>query len=165
MPQLNFNAIAQGFSCDLIAELLESHHATDYLIDIGEIFCKGNGPSGKGWTIGVDNPTDGNNTPGADIKETWNSSGETVGVVTSGNYRKFYIKDGKKYSHTIDPETGRPVFHNLLSATVIAGNATIADALATYFMVIGDVKAREYLSEHPEIKACLITSDGVWANW
>ncbi len=165
MPQLNFNAIAQGFSCDLVAELLESHNAKDYLVDIGEIFCKGNGPSGKGWTIGVDNPTDGNNTPGADIRQTWNSSGATVGVVTSGNYRKFYIKDGKKYSHTIDPESGRPVSHNLLSATVIASNATIADALATYFMVIGDEKARAYLSEHPEIKACLISADGVWANW
>ncbi len=165
LPQLNFNAIAQGFSCDLIAELLESHHTTDYLIDIGEIFCKGNGPSGKGWTIGIDNPADGNNTPGADIRQTWNSAGETVGVVTSGNYRKFYIKDGKKYSHTIDPKTGRPVSHNLLSATVIASTASTADALATFFMVIGDGKAREYLSSHPEIKACLITEEGVWTNW
>ncbi len=165
LPQMNFNAIAQGLSCDLVAELLESHGVQNYLVDIGEIYCKGNGPSGKGWTIGIDNPVDGNNTPGADIKQTWNSGGESVGVVTSGNYRKFYIKDGRKYSHTIDPRTGYPVSHSLLSATVIAESGSKADALATYFMVIGEEEAKKFLSSHPGIKACLISQDGVWTNW
>ncbi len=165
LPQLNFNAIAQGFSCDLVAELLESHGCRNYLVDLGEIYCKGNGPSGKGWTIGIDNPVDGNDTPGADIRQTWNTDGQSVGVVTSGNYRKFYIRDGRKYSHTIDPRTGYPVSHSLLSATVIAESAGKADALATYFMVIGEDAAKEYLASHPDIKACLITADNVWTNW
>lgn len=165
LPQLNFNAIAQGFSCDIIAQFLENHGVKDYLVDIGEIYCSGDGPSGKGWTIGIDNPVDGNNTPGADIRETWNSEGKSLGIVTSGNYRKFYIKDGKKYSHTIDPRTGQSVSHTLLSATVIAPTAGAADALATFFMVIGGDTAKEYLSSHPNIKACLITENEVWKNW
>ena len=85
--------------------------------------------------------------------------------MTSGNYRKFYIRDGRKYSHTIDPRTGYPVSHSLLSATVIAETAGRADALATCFMVIGEDAAKEYLNSHPEVKACLITADNVWTNW
>ncbi len=164
-PQLNFNAIAQGYSCDAVADLLKKYGVKDMLVDIGEIYCCGNGPSGLGWTIAVDNPVDGNNTPGADIKEIWNSEGQALGVVTSGNYRKFYIKDGKKYSHTIDPRTGYPVSHSLLSATVTAPNASEADALATFFMVIGKEESIEYLCDHPHIHAFLISEDGVWKNW
>lgn len=164
-PQLNFNAIAQGYSCDIVASLLKEYGVEDMLVDIGEIYCCGNGPSGLGWTIGIDNPIDGNNTPGADIKEVWNTEGQALGVVTSGNYRKFYIKDGKKYSHTIDPRTGYPVTHSLLSATVTAPTAYEADALATYFMVIGKEEAIEYLYNNPQIHAFLISEDGVWKNW
>ncbi|MBQ2162743.1 MAG: FAD:protein FMN transferase, partial [Bacteroidales bacterium] len=134
---LNFNAIAQGYSCDKVAAYLHSIGVKDMLVDIGEIYCEGLNPKGQGWTIAIDTPSDGNNTPGASISGLWHSDGGAYGVVTSGNYRKFYIKDGKKYAHTIDPRTGRPVDHNLLSATVIAPTATEADALATYFMVIG----------------------------
>ena len=86
-------------------------------------------------------------------------------MVTSGNYRKFYVRDGKKYSHTIDPRTGYPVTHNLLSATVIAPSAWEADALATWFMVIGFEQARTYLDSHPEIQACLISSEELWQNY
>lgn len=165
LPKLNFNAIAQGYSCDYVARLLSSLGAEDMLVDIGEIFCCGLNPQGRGWTIGIDNPADGNNTPGKDIKDIWQGDGSPCGVVTSGNYRKFYIRNGKKYSHTIDPRSGRPVEHKLLSATVIAPNATQADALATYFMVIGFDAARQYLGQHPELKACLISSDEVWKNY
>lgn len=164
-PRFNFNAIAQGYSCDVVAGLLKKYGVKDMLVDIGEIYCCGNGPSGLGWTIAIDNPVDGNNTPGADIKEVWNTEGQALGVVTSGNYRKFYIKDGKKYSHTIDPRTGYPVSHSLLSATVTAPTAYEADALATYFMVIGKEKAIEYLYDHPQIHAFLISEDEVWKNW
>ncbi|MBQ1718242.1 MAG: FAD:protein FMN transferase, partial [Bacteroidales bacterium] len=132
---LNFNAIAQGYSCDKVAAYLHSIGVKDMLVDIGEIYCEGLNPKGQGWTIAIDTPSDGNNTPGASISGLWHSDGGAYGVVTSGNYRKFYIKDGRKYAHTIDPRTGRPVDHNLLSATVIAPTATEADALATYFMV------------------------------
>ena len=165
LPRLNFNAIAQGYSCDVVADYLHGLGVSDMLVDIGEIYCCGLNPSGKGWSIGIDNPVDGNNTPGADIKDVWTSDGGSHGVVTSGNYRKFYVRDGKKYSHTIDPRTGYPVTHNLLSATVIAPSAWEADALATWFMVIGFAQARTYLDSHPEIQACLISSEELWQNY
>lgn len=165
LPRLNFNAIAQGYSCDVVADYLHGLGVSDMLVDIGEIYCCGLNPSGKGWSIGIDNPVDGNNTPGADIKDVWTSDGGSHGVVTSGNYRKFYVRDGKKYSHTIDPRTGYPVTHNLLSATVIAPSAWEADALATWFMVIGFEQARAYLDSHPEIQACLISSEELWQNY
>ena len=161
---LNFNAIAQGYSCDKVAAYLHSIGVKDMLVDIGEIYCEGLNPKGQGWTIAIDTPSDGNNTPGASISGLWHSDGGAYGVVTSGNYRKFYIKDGKKYAHTIDPRTGRPVDHNLLSATVIAPTATEADALATYFMVIGFEKARNWVEDHPGIEACLISSDLTWTS-
>ncbi len=161
---LNFNAIAQGYTCDLVAGYLHSVGAKDMLVDIGEIYCEGINPSGKPWTIGIDTPEDGNDTPGASLSGIWTSDGGGHGVVTSGNYRKFYVKDGHKYAHTIDPRTGRPVEHNLLSATVVAPTATQADALATYFMVVGLQEARSFVEAHPGIEACLITSDGIWKS-
>ena len=102
--------------------------------------------------------------PGEDIRQVWTSDGGDHGVVTSGNYRKFYVRDGKKYSHTIDPRTGRPVEHNLLSATVVAPTAAEADALATVFMVIGFDAARDFLETRPDLEAYLITSDSIWSS-
>ncbi len=165
LPQLNFNAIAQGLTSDLIYEYLYSLGVRDMLVDIGEIRCCGFNPSGEGWKIGIDNPVDGNNTPGADLKGIWDSQGCDCGIVTSGNYRKYYIVDGVKYSHTIDPRTGSPVRHSLLSATVIAPTAAIADALATAFMVMGEEKAKAFLASGPEVQACLISSNGIWKSW
>jgi len=162
--KLNFNAIAQGYTSDLIARYLYSVGVHDMLVDIGEIYCDGLNPKGKGWNIGIDTPTDGNDTPGASLSGIWHSDGGPHGVVTSGNYRKFYVKDGKKYAHTLDPRTGWPVEHGLLSATVIAPTATEADALATYFMVIGPDEARRYVEAHEEIEACLICSDSTWTS-
>lgn len=160
--QLNFNAIAQGYTCDVIAAFLNRAGAMDMLVDVGEIFCRGVNPSGKGWSIGIDDPYDGNNTPGASLKGIWAGDGAPHGVVTSGNYRKYYIRDGKKYAHTIDPRTGYPVQHNLLSATIIAPTAAAADALATYCMVIGPDEARSFIESEPSIEGCLITSDSTW---
>lgn len=164
LPVLNFNAIAQGYSCDLVFEMLRGLGVTDMLVDIGEIRCCGLNPLGKGWTVGIDNPVDGNDKPGEDIRQVWTSDGGDHGVVTSGNYRKFYVRDGRKYSHTIDPRTGRPVEHDLLSATVVAPTAAEADALATVFMVIGLDASREFLKAHPDLTAYLITSDSVWST-
>lgn len=161
---LNFNAIAQGYSCDLVAGYLRSLGVKDMLVDIGEIYCEGLNPAGLGWSIGIDTPEDGNDTPGAKLSGIWHSDGKGHGVVTSGNYRKFYIRDGRKYAHTIDPRTGRPVEHNLLSATVIAPSATEADALATFFMVVGFENARAWVESHEGIEACLITADGPWQS-
>ena len=78
------------------------------------------------------------------------------GIVTSGNYRKFYVEDGQKYAHTIDPTSGRPVSHNLLSATVVAQDAATADAYATWLMVVGPDRAREILAGRPDLEALLV---------
>lgn len=165
-PVLNFNAIAQGYSCDVIAGYLHSIGVKDMLVDIGEIYCEGVNPDGNPWSIGVDTPVDGNNTLGAELSGIWKSDGGSHGVVTSGNYRKFYVRDGKKYAHTIDPRSGEPVSHNLLSATVIAADATTADALATYCMVIGLDEAKDFILGRNDLEAFLIYDrDGTMESW
>ena len=161
---LNFNAIAQGYTCDVVAAYLYGLGVHNMLVDIGEIYCDGVNPSGKGWTIGVDNPVDGNDTPGEDLRGIWQSDGGPCGIVTSGNYRKFYVKDGKKYAHTIDPRTGYPVEHWLLSATVVAPTAAEADALATACMVLGPEAAKELILSRPELEGYLITDTGTWTS-
>lgn len=161
LPSLNYNAVAQGYSCDIVAGYLMSLGAEDMLVDVGgEIFCQGLNPGGGPWTVGVDKPVDGNDTPGAELQGIISVGPGPCGVVTSGNYRKFYVKDGRKFAHTIDPRTGYPVSHSLLSATVIAPDAALADALATYCMVIGVEDAMEFISSTPDIEGYLIFSDG-----
>lgn len=165
-PRLNFNAIAQGYTSDKIAEYLHSIGVKDMLVDIGEIYCEGVNQRGNPWSIGIDRPVDGNMTPGADLDGIWQGDGSGRGVVTSGNYRKFYEKDGRKYSHTIDPRTGYPVSHNLLSATIVAPDAVTADAYATYCMVIGLDKAREFVDSRADLEGYLIYDDnGTMREW
>ena len=163
---LNFNAIAQGYSCDLVAEYLYSLGVKDMMVDIGEIFCDGRNPSGLPWSLGIDKPVDGNNQLGAQIQGIFRAPEGPHGIVTSGNYRKFYIKDGKKYSQTIDPRTGYPVTHNLLSATIVAGDALTADAYATYCMVIGLEESKAFLESRTDLEGCLIyDEDGQFKTW
>lgn len=168
LPKLNYNAIAQGYSCDVVARYLYSLGIKDMLVDIGEIFCDGFNPAGKPWTLGIDRPYDGNNQPGAQIQGIFHAPEGPHGIVTSGNYRKFYVRDGKKYAHTVDPRTGYPVEHSLLSATVVAPDATMADAYATFFMVIGLDASQEFLEKHPELEGCLIYDENgefrVWTS-
>ena len=163
--QLNFNAIAQGYSCDVVARHLEALGATDYLVDIGrEIVCKGKNPAGNDWRIGLDRPSDGNFDEGKDLQAIIEVT--DCGIVTSGNYRKFYVENGQKFAHTIDPSTGRPVTHSLLSATVITADATTADAYATWLMVVGPDRAREILAQRPELEALLVyDEDGQMKTW
>ena len=152
---LNFNAIAQGYTTDYFSRRFEAMGIENYLIEIGgEVYSKGVNPSGQKWKVGIDKPADGNFIQGESVQAIIQMSGK--GLVTSGNYRKFYVKDGVKYSHTIDPSTGHPVQHTLLSATVIANDATTADAYATYFMVVGLNKAKEILAATPDMEALLI---------
>lgn len=166
LPKLNYNAIAQGYSCDVVAKYLHGLGVTDMLVDIGEIWCEGINPYGKPWTIGVDRPVDGSQELGKDIDGLWQGNGGKCGVVTSGNYRKFYVKDGKKFAHTIDPRTGYPVDHSLLSATIIAEDAATADALATYCMVIGLDQAKEFIQQNPSIEGYLIYDEnGSMKEW
>ena len=166
LPKLNYNAIAQGYSCDVVARYLYSLGIKDMMVDIGEIFCDGVNPSGQPWTLGIDRPVDGNNDLGADIQGIFRVPAGPHGVVTSGNYRKFYVKDGRKYAHTINPQTGYPAEHHLLSATIVAPDAMMADAYATYCMVIGLEDAKEFIESNPELEGCLIYDDnGNFASW
>ena len=159
-PVLNYNAIAQGYSSDLVAGYLRSHGVTDLLVNLGgEIVCSGVNPSGRPWTIGVDSPVDGNNVSGVELKGVLEAGPESCGIVTSGNYRKFYVRDGRKYAHTIDPRTGYPVDHSLLSATIVAGDAVTADALATYCMVLGLEQAAAFIESQPDLEGYLIYAD------
>jgi len=165
-PQLNYNAIAQGYSCDLVAEYLYSIGVKDMMVNIGEIFCDGFNPSGQPWTVGIDRPVDGNNEPGAQIQGIFRAPAGPHGIVTSGNYRKFYVRDGKKYAHTIDPRTGYPVSHGLLSATIVAPDAITADAYATYCMVVGLEEAKAFLASRGDMEGCLIyDDDGEFRTW
>ena len=157
--RLNFNAIAQGYTADCIADKFTAMGIENFLIEIGgEIFAKGVNARGLPWAVGIDCPVDGNNTPGAVISAIVNI--QDKGLVTSGDYRKFYLKDGKKISHSINPKTGYPVQHNLLSVTVMADNATIADGYATYLMVLGYEEARNVVEKNENIEALLIFSEG-----
>lgn len=158
----NLNAVAQGYSADVVAAYLRGRGIKDMLVDVGgEMFCSGESPSGKGWTIGIDAPIDGNNVPGRQMQGRFTlEKGNSYGVVTSGNYRKFYIRDGVKYSHTVDPRTGCPVQHTLLSATIIAPTSALADALATICMVLGPEEARSLIESRPDIEGCLISASG-----
>ncbi len=167
-PRFNFNAVAQGYSCDLIAAWLHTLGVRDMLVNIGEIYLEGLNPRGEGWTVGIDTPEDGNNTPGASLSGIWASDGGAYGIVTSGNYRKFYLHEGRKYAHTLDPRDGYPVQHSLLSATVtVSGSpedrsATLADAYATWFMVIGADSALALCRSgavRPSPETLLITAD------
>ncbi|MBR1798735.1 MAG: FAD:protein FMN transferase [Bacteroidales bacterium] len=144
--ELDLNAIAQGYSVDLLAQWFDSIGIHNYLIDVGgEVIAKGKKGHNMPWRVGIEQPAD--NAESMPIIHTAipliNAS-----VVTSGNYRKYYEKDGIKYSHTIDPTTGRPVTHSLLSASVIAPTAWQADAMATAYMVMGVDRAKTFISQH-----------------
>ncbi len=155
---LNMNAVAQGYTSDVMARKFDSLGVSNYMIEIGgEIFCKGHNPKGHEWNVGIDKPVEGNFIPGEELQAVIALSGK--GLATSGNYRKFYEEGGKKYSHTIDPRIGYPVTHSLLSATVIAQDAMTADALATFFMVVGLDEAIKFLNDRRDIDAYLIYSE------
>lgn len=149
--RLDFNAIAQGLSVDVICEFLDELGFENYFVEIGgELRVKGKNKDGEFWRIGID-VADENNA--IDANERMLQSIISVNnraVATSGNYRKFYEKDGIKRSHTIDPKTGYPVQHSLLSATVVADNAAFADAMATVFMVWGTEKSIDFVNSNPQ---------------
>ena len=154
---LNCSAIAKGYGCDAVASMLSSKGIEDYMVEIGgEVALKGKNSKDTRWTIGVNKPIeDARQTNELQIVlQLTNCS-----MATSGNYRNYRYIDGKKYSHTIDPHSGYPVTHTLLSATVIADECAYADALATAFMVMGLEKAMQFCEQHPKIEGYFIYSD------
>lgn len=132
--QINTSAIAKGYSTDVIADLLESYGVTDYMIEIGgEVTAKGINDKGECWHIGIDKPVDDKAPVHRELQTIIKLCDKSM--ATSGNYRNFYVKDGKRYAHTINPKTGYPAESNILSATVIADDCMTADAYATVFML------------------------------
>ena len=155
---LDCNAIAQGYAVDVIADYFDRKGIKNYLVEIGgEINTRGVNEKGNIWLIGIDKPIEGNIIPGMYLQAKIRLKNSSL--ATSGNYRKFYEKDGIKYAHSINPKTGYPVLKKLLSATVIAEDCMTADAYATAFMVMGLEKTKEFLREYKELEAYLIYSD------
>lgn len=152
--EVNFNAIAQGYSVDLLAAFLNGKGIDNFLIDIGgEIISQGNKPNKIAWIVGIQIPTE--EADGA-IEAKVRVELTNKAFVTSGSYRNYYEEDGKRYSHMIDPSTGYPVVHNLLSVTVLAKTCAEADGYATAFMVMGIEKAYEFLKERDDLEAFFI---------
>lgn len=154
---IDFNAIAQGYSVDLVGSFLEEKGIENYLVDIGgEVKAKGNKPDGVKWKVGVEKPAE-NRDDARDLKAVVQLKNKSI--ATSGNYRKFYEEEGVRYSHTIDPASGYPVQHSLLSVSVLADNTAIADAYATAFMVMGIEKASQFVSDDSSLEAFFIYTD------
>lgn len=154
---LDFSAIAKGFGVDQVASLLRSYGIENFMIEIGgEIVSHGRNPKGEPWRIGINKPEDdtqGANSQLQDIIELTDCA-----IATSGNYRNYYEKDGKRVAHTIDPHSGYPVQHSILSSTVMAPTCAMADGFATAFMVMGLDSAKAVLQKHKELQAYFILS-------
>lgn len=152
---LDCSAIAKGFGVDAVARLLESKGIKNYMVDIGgEVVVRGKNPRMNAWQIGINKPIDDSLSVNQELQTILAVS--DAGMATSGNYRNFYYKGGKKYAHTIDPRTGYPVQHSILSSTVIAKDCADADAYATAFMVMGLDSAKAFCEAHPELDAYFI---------
>lgn len=152
--QLDFNAVAQGYTSDMIANFLESRGIKNYLVDTGgEIMAHGSKPNGQPWIVGIEKPA-----------ESWDAEQvvqarialRDKGLVTSGSTRKYVERNGKRYSHCIDPKTGYPVEHNVLSVTVLADNSVWADALASICMVMGLEKSLPLIQSLDGVEAYYI---------
>ena len=160
---LDCSAIAKGYGSDVVARLLKRKGIHNFMVEIGgEIVTCGNSEKRVPWHIGVNKPTDDSLNTNQEIQTVLNVT--DMAMATSGNYRNFYYKNGKKYAHTIDPKTGYPVQHSILSATVLAKNCATADAYATSFMVMGLDGAKKILDKHPELLAYLIYADAKGKN-
>ena len=160
---LDCSAIAKGYGSDVVAKLLKKKGILNYMVEIGgEIVVSGVSDKQVPWHIGINKPTDDSTNTNQELQDVLDIT--DVAMATSGNYRNFYYKNGKKYAHTIDPQTGHPVQHNILSATVLAKDCATADAYATSFMVLGMDGTKKILERHPELCAYLIYSDGKGDN-
>ena len=151
---LDFNAIAQGYTSDLIASFLDSRGIKNYLVDTGgEIMARGAKPNGQPWIVGIEKPAD--NWDSEQVVHT-RIALRDKGLVTSGSTRKYVERDGKRYSHCIDPNTGYPVEHQVLSVTVMANSSVWADALASICMVMGMEKSLPLIESMDEVEAYYI---------
>jgi len=154
----DFNAIAQGYTSDVVANYLSARGIKNYIVEIaGEMYLKGkNTVEDKSWTIGVENPL--KPLDDRDLVATIQFTNQ--GLATSGNYRKVWTdSNGRKYVHSINPLTGRATQSDVLSATVVAPSTMLADGYATMFMVMGLAKSKAFLEKHPDLAVLLVYSD------
>ena len=154
---LDFNAVAQGYTTDVIGEFLLLNNVDDFLVDVGgEILARGRKPNGDLWKVGIEKPAENKEADRIvqEIVELHNRS-----IVTSGNYRKYVERNGKRYSHSLNPKTGYPSENTLLSATIICDNTAWADCLASICMIVGIDKAKEILATQENVKAYFIYID------
>jgi FAD:protein FMN transferase len=161
---IDFNAIAQGFSVDTLALLLESKGIQNYMVELGgEVRTRGYNAQGDYWNIGIDRPINESET-GRELQAIISLKNQSL--ATSGNYRKFWVDEqtGIKYAHTINPKTGRPAMNQLLSASIVHAEATMADAYATACMVWGHLKCVEFLESNADYSGVLVYTD-VEGNW
>ena len=164
---LDCSAIAKGYGTDVVARYFLREGIKNFMVEIGgEIVTHGVNPKRQQWSIGIEKPMEDSLAMKSELQTVLKV--DDIAMATSGNYRNFYYKDGKKYAHTIDPKTGFPVQHNILSATVLAKQCAVADAYATAFMVMGLEKSKEVLARHKDLKAYLIYDDngkyGIWKS-
>ena len=151
--QINLSAIAKGYAVDAIAEQVAQMGISSYLVEIGgEIRANGVKVNGDLWRIAIEKPSTKERSiqQGILLKDT--------GVATSGDYRNYVERDGKRYSHTIDPSTGKPITHQLASITILNDSAMMADGLATAVMVLGEEKGKAFIAEN-KLKAYMISRD------
>lgn len=155
---LDCSAIAKGYGCDVVAKLFDSAGVKNYMIEIGgEIVVKGQNAKMSRWKIGINKPVEDSLAQSSELQTILQVT--DIAMATSGNYRNYYYRDGKKYAHTIDPRTGYPVQHSILSATVLAADCATADAYATSFMVLGLDSALAVCARHPELHGYFIYAD------
>ncbi len=153
--KLDMSAISKGYTCDLIGDFLKEKGCENYMVEIGgEVVAKGKNEKGKTWTIGISKPDENAFFSSNDFQAKVQLPNHAL--ATSGNYRNFYVENGKRYAHTIDPKTGYPVQHSLLSSTVLAENCMTADAFATAFMVLGVEEGIEIARENPTLQVYFI---------
>ncbi len=159
-PRIRFdaNALAEGFGIDMAASVLEENGVQNYMVEIGgELHLKGKNPQGKNWRIGIDKPLEGV------LQERENQHVIAVtncAISTSGSYRQYYYRaDGMRLSHTIDPSTGTPSVHSMISVTVVGPNTMTTDALSTACMIVGVDKAKELMSRRADVEAFMIYLD------
>ena len=163
---LDFSAIAKGYGVDRAAQVLRSHNIKNFMVEIGgEVVTEGLNEKGEAWRIGINKPDDDSTSTNTELQDIISLSDKAI--ATSGNYRNYYIKDGRKIAHTINPRTGYPAQQDILSSTVMAPTCAEADAFATAFMVLGLQEAKQVLQKQPSLEAYFIYSDslGNYQTW
>lgn len=163
---LDFSAIAKGYGVDKAAQVLRDNGIRNFMVEIGgEVVTEGVNEKGQPWRIGINKPDDDSTSTNTELQDIIALSGKAI--ATSGNYRNFYINNGRKIAHTINPRTGYPAQQDILSSTVMAPTCAEADAFATAFMVLGMEEARKVLQEQPQLEAYFIYSDeqGNYQTW